>query len=288
MRNLEREIAQHLPEGGARGRRRRQEPTARRSPARIVELPRRAEVPPERAERANEVGVATGLAWTEVGGEILNIEVTLMPGKGHLTLPASSATSCRNRRSGAELRPVEGAVGLPETISTASRRPRARPRGGHPEGRPVGRDHHRDRARVGLLDVPARRDVAMTGEITLRGKVLPIGGIKEKVLAAHRPASRGHPSEGQREGPAGHPEAGARRDEDAPRRNHGRGAQIALAEPLPAFPAAAGASVPAPAVQAGAADTNAHAPAPGAQPCARTCTATRRPRAPRPHDEADR
>ena len=144
---------------------------------------------PTVAEQHNEIGIATGLAWTEVGGEILVTEATLMPGRGHLTLTgklgdvmqeSAQAAMSWVRSQGRRLRHPEG-------IPPQARRARARAGGRHPEGRPLGGHHAGHGARLGAhADARPRQDVAMTGEITLRGKVLPIGGVKEKVLAAHR------------------------------------------------------------------------------------------------------
>ena len=140
------------------------------------------------AEKKNEIGLTTGLAWTEVGGEVLSTEATLMQGKGRLTLTGKlgdvmqeSAQAAHELRSFAQpsLQPAQGFLPPPGHSHARSGRR-------DPEGRPFGRHHdlHLDRQRADRI--PVRCDIAMTGEITLRGKVLPIGGVKEKLLAAHR------------------------------------------------------------------------------------------------------
>ena len=138
---------------------------------------------------ADEVGVATGLAWTEVGGEILPIEATLMPGKGKLTLTGKLGDVMQESAQAAlsYVRSRAEQLGLARDFYRKHRHPRPRARGRDPQGRPLGGHHDGDGAGLGAhAACRCARDVAMTGEITLRGKVLPIGGVKEKVLAAHR------------------------------------------------------------------------------------------------------
>jgi ATP-dependent Lon protease len=134
------------------------------------------------------VGVATGLAWTEAGGEILNIEVTLMPGKGELTLTGqlgdvmqeSARIAMSYARNKARMLKLENDIF--STIDVHVHVPEgAIPKDGPSAGIAIGT------ALVSaFFDIPIRRDVAMTGELTLRGKVLPIGGINEKSVAALR------------------------------------------------------------------------------------------------------
>ncbi|MGE0341231.1 MAG: S16 family serine protease, partial [Xanthobacteraceae bacterium] len=140
------------------------------------------------AELEDMVGVVTGLAWTEVGGELLTIEGLMMPGKGKMTVTGN-------------LRDV-----MKESISAAASYVRSRaidfgikpplfekrdihvhvPEGATPKDGPSAGVAMVTAIVSVMTGIPVRRDVAMTGEITLRGRVLPIGGLKEKLLAAHR------------------------------------------------------------------------------------------------------
>ncbi len=140
------------------------------------------------AELEDQVGVVTGLAWTEVGGELLTVEAVMMPGKGKMTVTGN-------------LRDV-----MKESISAASSYVRSRaldfgiqpplyekrdihvhvPEGATPKDGPSAGIAMVTAIVSVMTGIPVRRDVAMTGEITLRGRVLPIGGLKEKLLAALR------------------------------------------------------------------------------------------------------
>jgi ATP-dependent Lon protease len=143
----------------------------------------------EVAERVGEPGVATGLAWTAVGGDILFIEATKMPGKGKLTLTGQLGDVMKESVTAALsfVRGRAAALGLDpgnflENVDLHVHVPAgAVPKDGPSAGVTM------YTALVSLLTgVPVRPDVAMTGEITLRGNVLQIGGLKEKLLAAHR------------------------------------------------------------------------------------------------------
>jgi ATP-dependent Lon protease len=140
------------------------------------------------AEAEDQVGVVTGLAWTEVGGELLSIEAVMMPGKGRMTVTGN-------------LRDV-----MKESISAAASYVRSRavdfgiepplfdrrdihvhvPEGATPKDGPSAGVAMATAIVSTLTGIPVRRDIAMTGEITLRGRILPIGGLKEKLLAALR------------------------------------------------------------------------------------------------------
>ena len=228
VRNLEREIA-----GLARKVAKRK--AAGQLRGRVQVTPRQLErlLGPARfldtvVERTARVGVANGLAWTETGGDLLTIEVSILPGKGEVQLTgklgdvmresgqaALSYARARARQLGLDkwfYRDIDVHVHVPE--------------GAMPKDGPSAGITMATALVSALTGIPTRSDVAMTGEITLRGSVLPIGGLNEKAVAARRAKIRTilHPAR-EREGPDRDARGGARLARVRLRRQHGPGAR---------------------------------------------------------------
>jgi ATP-dependent Lon protease len=142
----------------------------------------------EVAERAEDPGVATGLAWTPVGGAILFVEATKMPGKGKLTLTGKLGDVMKESAQAAVsfVRANADRFGIPPRFVDETDLHIHVPAGAMPKDGPSAGVTLLTALVSLLTGIRVRHDVAMTGEITLRGNVLPIGGLKEKVLAAHR------------------------------------------------------------------------------------------------------
>jgi ATP-dependent Lon protease len=191
VRQLEREIAGVLRkaalevvESGSR--------TVKVTARNLVKYAGQPTVQNEVAGRSAEVGVATGLAWTPSGGDIMFVEAIQMPGRGQITLTGQLGDVMRESAQAAWslLRARAGSLGIPPETFTQTDVHLHVPAGAVPKDGPSAGITIATALASLLCRRPARPDVAMTGELTLRGRVLPVGGLKEKLTAAARAGVR--------------------------------------------------------------------------------------------------
>ncbi|MDD4879580.1 MAG: endopeptidase La, partial [Candidatus Omnitrophica bacterium] len=187
VRNLEREIARVCRRIAKDVVKKEKDLKLRLSGAKIEKYLGPVQFTEPKKEEKNEVGVATGLAWTEAGGDIISIETTLMTGKGKLTLTGKLGEVMQESAQAAlsYIRSRAREFGIDDNFYKKLDIHIHIPEGAIPKDGPSAGITMATALISSLTKCPVKKDVAMTGEITLRGKVLPIGGLKSKILAAH-------------------------------------------------------------------------------------------------------
>jgi ATP-dependent Lon protease len=190
---LARKVARRIVESGSRPAKKGAKVSAKGPGAAVPldDLPRLLGPPrfiPDEKREADEVGIANGLAWTPVGGEVLHIEAQLMAGKGNLILTGQLGEVMKESAQAALsfARAQALAIGLRSDFFADREIHIHVPAGGVPKDGPSAGVTMASVLVSLIAGIPLRRDVAMTGELTLRGRVLPVGGVKEKLLAAAR------------------------------------------------------------------------------------------------------
>jgi ATP-dependent Lon protease len=194
VRNLEREIGNVCRKvarkvvNASSGKEKKQLPKSTITGESLADLLGPAKFRDLQTEKKNEIGAAVGLAWTEVGGQILTTEAILMEGKGKLTITGKLGDVMQESAQAAMsyIRSRALQFGLQRDFYRNMDVHLHIPEGAIPKDGPSAGITIAITIASALTKNPVRGDVAMTGEITLRGKVLPIGGLKEKLLAAHR------------------------------------------------------------------------------------------------------
>ncbi|HEY2114037.1 MAG TPA: endopeptidase La, partial [Candidatus Angelobacter sp.] len=204
------------------------------------------------ANEKSEVGLVTGLAWTEVGGSILSTEVAIVDGKGKLTITGQLGDVMQESAHAAMsyVRSRASRLGIPKDFYRNVDIHIHVPEGAIPKDGPSAGITMATAISSALSKIPVRRDIAMTGEITLRGKVLPIGGLKEKLLAALRAGIKEAiiPKENEKD-LADVPENIRGQMKVHFVENMDQVLKVALETPLPDFPEEGAQTIPAPAVQ---------------------------------------